>query len=151
MRWIMALAVAGALGCGPARLPVVSVGAERVDFDGLVRAHALGPTDNIRADEVGRVPGASVHVVQVRRGETPHRHANHDLVVTLLRGHGHFTIGGSSREMHAGDVVAVPRGTTHWFVNDGDAPSVAVAVFVPPLDAPDMVPVTDVDSEGRAR
>jgi quercetin dioxygenase-like cupin family protein len=151
MRWIMALAVAGAFGCGPRRLPAVSVGAEGVDLEAVLRAHALGPTDNIRAVEVGRTPGASVHVVQVRRGETPHRHANHDLVVTVLRGHGHLTVGASSRDMWAGDVAAIPRGTTHWYVNDGDAPSVAVAVFVPPLDAPDTIPIADVDSDGRAR
>jgi mannose-6-phosphate isomerase-like protein (cupin superfamily) len=55
--------------------------------------------------------------------------------------------------MRAGDVAVVPRGVAHWFRNGGSAPSVAIAVFAPPLTAPDNVPVAEaeIDSPGRPR
>jgi len=145
MRWIMTLAVACALGCSATREPRVVVGSDEYALDGLLAARPLAADANIRADEVARTTGASVHLVQVRRGESPHRHATHDLTVAVLRGRGRLTVDDTVRAMMPGDVAIVRRGTVHWFVNDDDhEPSVALVVFTPPLDAPDTVPA-DVD------
>jgi quercetin dioxygenase-like cupin family protein len=150
----MFLALFLALGCsaGP---PVVLLEGRGYDLDDLVRRHPLADDANIRADEVGRTAAATVHLVQVRSGETPHRHERHDLVVTVLRGRGTLRMGDTERPMRPGDVAVVRRGAPHWFTNLGGEPAVALVVFAPPLDAPDTTPLDhealDVDSPRRAR
>jgi len=119
------------------------------DVDAFLAAHPLAAAENIRADEIGRTPGASYHLVQVREREPPHRHALHDLTVVVLRG-GRTLVRGAERvRLRVGDTVAIPRGAAHAFTNDSDTPSVALVIFVPPLDAPDVVPVVDSPSERR--
>jgi quercetin dioxygenase-like cupin family protein len=117
--------------------------------DDLLRRHPIDAGANIRADMLARTAGASVHLVQVRGGETPHRHMTHDLTVTMLRGEGRATIDGVARTVVAGDVVVIPRGVAHFFVRTGREVSVTLAVYTPPMDAPDTVPAVpagNVDS-----
>lgn len=149
MRRLMLLAVCCALGCAPAP-PRLLLGADAPALDDLVRRHPLAPDAALRADEVARTAGATVHLVQVRGAERPHRHDRHDMVVTVLRGRGVLRVAGAAHAMRAGDVAAVPRGVPHWFANRGRTPAVAVVVFAPPLDAPDVTPL-DVDSAGTDR
>ena len=119
--------------------------------DELCRRHPLDAGADVRADEIARSAGASVHLVQVRTGEKPHRHAMHDLSVTVLHGEGTLRLAGTTQLLHAGDVVVVPRGATHWFTRGGADVAVTLAIFSPPLDAPDTIPVDDVDSPAGAR
>ncbi len=150
MRRVMLLAMVALLGCAPRGVRVVtSSGVETVDE--LCRRHPLATGANIRADEIARSTSASIHLIQVRGGEAPHRHATHDLSVTVLRGEGILRLAGTTQALHAGDVAVVPRGATHWFTRGGADVAVALAVFSPPLDAPDTVPIDDVDSPAAAR
>jgi len=119
------------------------------DVDAFLAMHRLAAGENIRADEIGRTEGASFHLVQVRDRERPHRHALHDLTVVVLRGHGTLVRDAERVALRPGDVAVIPRGTAHWFANDARAPAVALVIFVPPLDAPDIIPVVDSPSERR--
>ena len=139
-----------AAACGRAPSPVVVLPEAERPVDELEAAHPIAATANIRVDELMRTDALSIHLVQVRGGERPHRHAQHDLVVCVLRGEGLLTMGGTQRGLHAGDVAVVPRGTPHWFVNSGRGVATALVAFAPPLDAPDSVPL-DVDSPGSPR
>ena len=147
MRSIIVL-VAVLVGCAP-RSPEVVTRDGAWSLNDLLRQHPIEAGANIRADVVARTPATSVHLVQIRGGESPHRHMTHDLTVTLLRGEGRVTIDGAVRTMVAGDVVVIPRGAAHFFVNRGRDMAVSFAVYAPPMDAPDTVPVAppaDVDS-----
>ena len=135
----MALLAALFAACGP-RSPRVAIGPLTDGLDAFLAAHAPAEGRPIRVDEVGRTPGASYHLVQVRGSETQHRHVAHDLTVLVLRGRGTLTLGGRAVELAAGDVAVVPRDQVHWFVRRGRAPAVALVAFTPPLDAPDNVP-----------
>ena len=115
----------------------------------FLAAHPMAPGQSIRADEVGRTPGASYHVVQVRGAETPHRHVAHDVAALVLCGQGAMTVGGERRSIAAGDVTVIPRGTPHFFANTGRDVSVALVTFTPPLDAPDTEPVIDSPPDRR--
>jgi len=101
--------------------------------------------ENIRADPVARTETASYHVVQVHDREAPHRHTAHDLTVFVLRGRGTLFLGHRRIRLRAGDAVLIPRGTAHSFVNEGRGRAVTLAVFTPPLDAPDAVPAGEFD------
>jgi len=150
MRWLILLAALAMVGCAVRPVRVVTRDGTRT-LDELVSRHPLDATTNIRADELDRTAGASIHLVQVRGGETPHRHRQHDLAITVLRGEGVLTLDGATRRLEAGDVAVIPRGAAHHFVRTGKAPAAALVVFAPPLDAPDTVPVADVDSPATAR
>ena len=141
----IAFVVVVAAGCARhvPRVPFVD------DADAFLATHRLAAGENIRADEIGRTEGASFHLVQVRDRERPHRHALHDLTVVVLRGHGTLVRSAERVALRRGDVAAIPRGTAHWFANEARAPAVALVIFVPPLDAPDVVPVVDSPSDRR--
>lgn len=150
MRRVILIALISLLGCAPrAGRVVMPSGVATVDE--LCRSHPVARDANIRADEIMRSASASMHLIQVRGGEAPHRHARHDLSVTVLRGEGTLRLAGTVQILRAGDVAIVPRGAVHWFTRTGADVAVALAVFSPPLDAPDWVPADDVDSPASAR
>ena len=141
----IAFVVAMVVGCArrAPRVPFVD------DVDAFLATHPLAAGENIRADEIGRTPGASFHLVQVRDRERPHRHALHDLTVVVLRGHGTLVRDADRVALRPGDAAAIPRAAAHWFANEARAPAVALVIFVPPLDAPDIVPVVDSPPDRR--
>ena len=53
------------------------------------------------------------------RGPSLHRHPYAEIFV-LQEGEGTFTADGSEHVVHAGELVVVPAGTPHKFVNSGD-------------------------------
>ncbi|MFN8543271.1 MAG: cupin domain-containing protein [Candidatus Binatia bacterium] len=131
-------------------MPRVAVGASVDEVRRFVAVHPLAPTQQIRSDVLARIELASYHIVQVRGRERPHRHAAHDITVHVLTGQGTLHVDGATLALRAGDVAVVPRDTPHWFENAGRETSVALVVFTPPLDAPDVVPiVVDGGEAGR--
>lgn len=138
-RTAILLAIASLVGCSRATVPVIA-GALPDGLDGFLAAHPLAPGQDLRADELTRTPSASWHVVQVVTTEQPHRHLRHDLTVFVLRGEGVLTLDGRRIPLRAGDAALVPRNRVHWFTRGGRWPAVALVVFTPALDAPDVVP-----------
>src|SRR5262245_63051683 len=146
---LLAASLAGA-SCARQPAPVVA-GALPGGLDAFLAAHPLTAGQPLRADEVGRTAAASWHIVQVATAEAPHRHRLHDLSVFMLRGEGVLALDGRRIPLRAGDAALIPRDHPHWFVRGGSEPSVTLAVFSPPLDAPDLVPEPEVDSKGGRR
>jgi mannose-6-phosphate isomerase-like protein (cupin superfamily) len=64
-----------------------------------------------------------------------------DLTVVILRGAGHIVIDKERGNLTPGDLVFIPRGVTHYFVNTFSEPSSALALFSPPFDGKDTVQV----------
>lgn len=136
--------VVGGVGC--VSLPVVptvrrAVGGwpSALDLDAKLQSAPLAPDQNIRIDELGRDQHMSHHLVQLRDREQPHIHAKHDLTVVLLRGQGILVVEKSPVVMRIGDVVVIPQGTPHYFVNQGALPAVGYVIFAPPFDGRDSV------------
>ncbi|TMA51451.1 MAG: cupin domain-containing protein [Deltaproteobacteria bacterium] len=144
MRPGFTLLLAALVSACAARAPRVAIGPLAGGLEAFLRSHVPGD-ENIRADAVARTQTASYHVVQVLGRETPHRHAAHDLTVLVLLGRGTLVLGNTRIPLRAGDAVLIPRGTAHWFANEGRGRAIALAVFTPPLDAPDTVPAGEFD------
>lgn len=151
----LAASVCAGCACRSGRMPQAFVGPgarDLVAVSEVVEKDPVPPGAPLKVLPLGRTEAVSYHLVQVRTREQPHLHATHDLTAQILKGHGRMLLisrAGSSlyscsaRPMREGDVVAVPRGTIHWFVNEADSPAVALACFAPPFDGRDTSPRHD--------
>jgi glyoxylate utilization-related uncharacterized protein len=61
----------------------------------------------------------------------PHRHLAEDELFTITEGAITFTAGEATRSVSAGESVFVPRGTRHFYRNDGTTPARMIAVYAP--------------------
>jgi len=107
----------------------------------LLAAHPPEEGRNITPYLLGESQRTSRHLVWIRNREPPHMHAKHDLLVTIIRGQGTLFLSEMEIPLHEGDVAFVPAGIPHYFVNTSDTPSASFAVYSPPSDGSDVVPV----------
>ena len=107
----------------------------------LLADHPLAEGNDFQVIELGRDANSSHHLAWIKDREQPHRHDAHDLFVVILRGHGTMRIGSDIQPVGEGSILYVPRGTPHAFVNLSNEPAAAYAVYVPPYDGKDRVPV----------
>jgi quercetin dioxygenase-like cupin family protein len=91
-----------------------------------------------------RTAETSVSLIRLAGAEQPHIHKDHDLVVILLTGSARLHLGGRTVAVRAGDVMEIPRGVVHWAENTGPGASEVYAVFSPPFDGRDNLPVPPV-------
>ncbi len=136
-------------GCAHPQARII-IGADpgvRLELESFLAAHPLGAAEDLKAVPVGAIATTSYAIVQVRTRERAHLHADHDLTVHVLRGTGWIVLlsapsgsmfSGTAHPLGPGDLVSIPRGTIHWFVNTGREPAVALACFTPPYDGRDL-------------
>jgi len=82
--------------------------------------------------------GVSVSLAVVVDRIRPHYQKVSDEIYTILRGKGLVTVGSQTKEVSEGDVVAIPKGEVHSFVNTGQEP--CLVLF---SSGPKFVPETD--------
>lgn len=136
----MLLGIASA--CAPGPRFFLQYGASLAEFEmnRVLAQNPLPATANIKVTTLGQGRTVSHHLVQIRDRESPHIHKDHDLTVTVLRGQGYLMLGTTRIDLTVGDVVFIPSGTIHNFVNTDNQPSVALAMFSPPFDGKDNIP-----------
>lgn len=113
-----------------------------VDLKRILADNPLAPGENIKVANLGRSASASHHVVQIRDREVLHLHKLHDGTVTMLRGQGYLVLADKRIDLKAGDVIHIPRGVVHQYVNTAGEPTVALVVYAPAFDGKDTHPVT---------
>ena len=74
-------------------------------------------------------------------------HEDTDQVLTFVSGVGEARVGGQKKKVQAGDLVAVPAGTKHNFVNAGPNPLVLYTVYGPPEHAAKAVHHTKEEAD----
>ena len=114
---------------------------KQIDPAKVAADNPLGVNENIKMTTLGQGESVSHHVVQIRDRESPHFHRTHDGTVIMISGHGYLIMSDRRIELSAGDIVYVPRGAVHYYVNTGFEPAIAFVVFSPPFDNKDVVPV----------
>jgi mannose-6-phosphate isomerase-like protein (cupin superfamily) len=112
-----------------------------VDLERILADNPLAAGENIKVANLGRSASASQHVVQIRDREVLHVHKIHDATVTMMRGQGYLFLADKRVNLKAGDIVHVQRGVPHQYVNTGSEPTVLLAVYSPPFDGKDNIPV----------
>ncbi|MEV4518180.1 cupin domain-containing protein [Dactylosporangium sp. NPDC049525] len=74
-------------------------------------------------------------------------HEGIDQVLIAVDGRGTSILDGRKQPFTAGDVVVVPEGTRHNFVNDGDGPLRIATVYGPPDHRPGTVHHTKAEAD----
>lgn len=80
-------------------------------------------------------PGVSIALAVVEKAIRPHYQKVSDEVYYVLRGEGEVTVGGEARRVRSGDVVAIPKGKVHSFVNKGAEPCLILFASGPKFEA----------------
>ena len=75
------------------------------------------------------------------------KHDENDQVLSFHSGTGEATVSGKKRAVVAGDVVVVPAGITHNFVNTGPTPLILSTVYGPPDHSPGAVHATKEEAD----
>ena len=81
-------------------------------------------------------------------------HDENDQILSFVSGLGKAVVDGTSRKVGPGDVVVVPAGVKHNFLNDGPNPLVLYTVYGPPDHADGAVHKTkeqadEAEAEGK--
>ncbi|MBX7268719.1 cupin domain-containing protein [Micromonospora sp. Llam7] len=74
-------------------------------------------------------------------------HEDIDQILTFVSGVGEAQVAGKKREVVPGDLVVVPAGTRHNFVNTGPNPLVLYTVYGPPEHADQAVHRTKEEAD----
>ncbi len=73
-------------------------------------------------------------------------HEGVDQVLVFVEGSGEAVLNGQHREVRADELVAVPAGTRHNFINTGSTPLKLFTIYSPPEEAPGTVHKTKADA-----
>ena len=74
-------------------------------------------------------------------------HDENDQILSFVSGVGKAVVGGSTKKVGPGDVVVVPAGVKHNFLNDGPNPLVLYTVYGPPDHADGAVHTTKEEAD----
>lgn len=74
-------------------------------------------------------------------------HEETDQILTFVSGTGEATVSGEKRKVTQGDLVVVPAGRTHNFVNTGENPLILYTVYGPPEHAEGAVHKTKEEAD----
>jgi mannose-6-phosphate isomerase-like protein (cupin superfamily) len=109
------------------------------NIETLLHEQPLAPGENIKPIALVRNARTSHVLVQIRDREPVHYHADSDISVVIVRGSGIIHIAQQQLPAKAGDVMFVPRGVVHYFVNDSKEPAAALVIYSPPPGPKDRV------------
>jgi quercetin dioxygenase-like cupin family protein len=145
---ILAIVLTGCAGMAPqpsSSAGILYIGPQPQRWEEIVRANPLGSDENIKGVQLLQQPMVSHFLVQIRDREQPHIHQEHDATIVMLRGQGRLVLKDRILIAREGDVLFIPRGTPHYYVNDGPDPTVVLAIFSPAYDGKDaeVVPFED--------
>ena len=70
-------------------------------------------------------------------GDKAEAHDKSDQVLLMLEGELSGEVGSERPQLKRGDVVVIPAGTKHRFINRGDQPAVTFNVYSPPAYPPE--------------
>ena len=76
-------------------------------------------------------------------------HEDNDQILTFVSGIGKAVVSGQTHRVVAGDLVVVPAGRKHNFLNTGENPLILYTVYGPAHHAPDAVHATKEEADAK--
>ena len=118
-------------------------GGKGVALEAWLKEHPLKTDQGMSIEEISRGETASAAIVQIRKTQPLHLHADHDLTAIVLKGEGLLRVGDRNLELRPGSIITIPRGVAHSFTNKSQETAVAYAMFNPAFDGKDFVVVPE--------
>jgi quercetin dioxygenase-like cupin family protein len=115
-------------------------------LDQLLETNKPAREENIKTTPLFRNERSASVLLQVRDREPLHRHIDSDITVFMLRGKGEIRIGGLTHAVKAGDIIHIPRGVIHAYINRGAEPGAALLVYSPAPGPKDRILAPDVEA-----
>ena len=127
------VALALVAGCGDAHLRLITPESIQPEVEWTVQERA----DPFARRLVHTEAGSSTHVLLLRKVEASHVHDTHDRTLIVASGAGWARLGARNFRYGPGDVITIPRGSTHALENTADEGSQFYEIFAPAYDGRD--------------
>lgn len=108
---------------------------DKVNILNKVSSTPIDPEVGIAIIKGSELPGVSVSLAVVKDRIRPHYQRISDEIYTIIKGQGQIKIGAETMELQEGDVVAIPKGEVHSFINTGEEPCLLLFSSGPRFDA----------------
>lgn len=82
---------------------------------------------------------SSTYAIWIKKSVKAHKHKRHTEVVTVLQGKGVMTFDGEDRKIKKGDVIVIPKGTSHAVVTTSRKALLVISVQAPQFLGKDRV------------
>ncbi|SRR6266702_2623226 len=142
----LSIAAAFAAGCGVTHLLRPAIAAENITAQvihtGEMEGDALGPANakGFRSKMFVSVDGATI---AIQDGNAPkHLHSNANEIQYILEGTGTIWLGDKEVTVKPGDLVVIPKGTTHGGTKPDGRSVKSIAIKSPP-QTPDDIKMLD--------
>lgn len=96
-------------------------------------------TDSFKIENLVTGENSSAHLVLIKDKVKPHFHKDRDEIVLIYSGEGIFEISGTKHQVFKGNLIFIPKGTVHSFMNQHKDKSVALSIFSPAFDGKDRI------------
>lgn len=96
-------------------------------------------SDNIYNKSLFSDSLASSFVIVIKKEVKLHKHLQHSEHIVVLEGKGQMTLGNKGFEIKKGDVVFIPKNTTHAVISTGDVPLKVLSIQSPKFDGKDRI------------
>jgi mannose-6-phosphate isomerase-like protein (cupin superfamily) len=91
---------------------------------------------------------SQVVLMSIKPGEDIGREVHHvDQILVIIQGHGLAKVAGEEHVVEAHDMIVVPAGAEHNFVNTGEQDMKLFTIYAPAEHRPRTVHVTKADAE----
>jgi mannose-6-phosphate isomerase-like protein (cupin superfamily) len=109
-------------------------------------ADSLNPPadfENIHVERLVSTSDATSFVIWVRNDVRAHKHLHHTEHVYVIEGNGIMLLGDDTLDVAPKDIIAIPPGTVHAVINQGNTPLKVVSIQAPEFKGGDrhFVPV----------
>lgn len=141
--WLLSLLALAACATAAPTANVAIVGGGTWAFGDRAAALKAGMAEGapLAGERLDGTESTSLHVLVIRDREPYHAHEKSDVTALVVEGEGYLETHGARLPVRAGDVVVIPRGAPHAYVNTARGGSTLYASFSPPFVEGDRVPV----------
>lgn len=107
----------------------------------LTEIQPIGEYENISSQKLFSDTLVSSFIIWIKKEVKPHQHLTHSEHVYILEGEGETTVGNESYKVKSGDIIFIPKNTTHSLKTTSAIPIKVLSVQAPQFDGKDRVVV----------
>ncbi len=96
-----------------------------------IKKASIDPAVGIGISPIIENEEVSFHIALVEKTIKKHYHKERDEIYYIVEGKGVLMVNEEKREVKTGDVILIPKGSTHTLTNTGEKPLILAFISVP--------------------